>query len=155
AGQGAVRDVLFRVPRCDGQGRRAARAPHPEPTGLQLGARAGHGARPPLPRHQPGLGTHAGLRLADLGRPALADRGLRTDAAREGGAGVMNAAPRFTARPFSQGLALGMTGLGLASVAAGLAVSPERTWANVLVGDLYLLFAALSGALLLSLLFLS
>ena len=67
----------------------------------------------------------------------------------------MNAAPRFTARPFSQGLALGMTGLGLASVAAGLAVSPERTWANVLVGDLYLLFAALSGALLLSLLFLS
>ena len=67
----------------------------------------------------------------------------------------MKGGPRFVPRDLWLRLALGLVGVGVVAVAVGLTRAPQRTWANLLIGDLYLLFAALSGVLFLSLQFLS
>ena len=46
--------------------------------------------------------------------------------------------------------ALALAGLGVATIATGLAWSPARTWPNLLLADVYLLTIALSGALFVS-----
>jgi len=51
--------------------------------------------------------------------------------------------------------ALALAGLGLLAIASGLAWSPARTWPNLLLADVYLLSMALSGALFISIQFLS
>jgi hypothetical protein len=50
---------------------------------------------------------------------------------------------------------LPLIGLGLTTIAAGLAWSPERTWPNLLLSNLYLLSMALAGAILISIHYLS
>jgi hypothetical protein len=51
--------------------------------------------------------------------------------------------------------ALAVAGLGGLAIAAGLAWAPARTWPNLLLADVYLLSLALSGALFISMQFLS
>jgi hypothetical protein len=50
---------------------------------------------------------------------------------------------------------LPLIGLGLTTIAAGLAWSPARTWPNLLLSNLYLLSMALAGAILISIHYLS
>ena len=51
--------------------------------------------------------------------------------------------------------ALALAGLGVATIATGLAWSPARTWPNLLLADVYLLSMALSAALFMSIQYLS
>jgi len=51
--------------------------------------------------------------------------------------------------------ALAFAGLGVCAIVAGLAWSPARTWPNLLLADMYLLSLALSGALFISMQYLS
>src|SRR6185295_19562974 len=51
--------------------------------------------------------------------------------------------------------ALAVAGLGVLTIAAGLAWAPARTWPNLLLADVYLLSLALSGAVFISMQFLS
>ena len=62
---------------------------------------------------------------------------------------------RVTVSHESRMVALPLIGVGLTTVAAGLAWSPERTWPNLLLSNVYLLSMALSGALVLSIHYLS
>jgi hypothetical protein len=64
-------------------------------------------------------------------------------------------AARATVPPFSRMIALPVIGVGLTTVAAGLAWLPERTWANLLLSNVYLLSMALSGAIVISVQYLS
>jgi hypothetical protein len=51
--------------------------------------------------------------------------------------------------------ALALAGLGGVAIATGLTASPARTWPNLLLADVYLLTIALSGALFVSMQYLS
>ena len=117
-------------------------------------------AGPDLPRDHAGLRTHARLRLPDLARAAVADRGIRADPAGERRVFV-SATPAMEAAaplvlPARYGrLAMALMAAGVLAVAAGLWQAPQRTWANLLLGNLYLLSIGLFGALFLCFQFLS
>jgi hypothetical protein len=62
---------------------------------------------------------------------------------------------RVTVSRESRMLALPLIGVGLTTVAAGFAWAPERTWPNLLLNNVYMLSLALSGAIVLSIHYLS
>jgi hypothetical protein len=62
---------------------------------------------------------------------------------------------RVTVPPEWRMIPLPLIGLGLTTIAAGLAWSPARTWPNLLLSNLYLLSMALAGAILISIHYLS
>jgi hypothetical protein len=55
----------------------------------------------------------------------------------------------------SRPIAVAFIALGLTSAAAGLVLAPERTWPNLLLGNLYLLTMALAGAIVVCMHYLS
>ena len=61
----------------------------------------------------------------------------------------MNAPVRVTLPDEARVVAFSLIGLGLTVAAAGLALSPARTWPIVLLSNLYLLSLALAGAIVL------
>jgi hypothetical protein len=61
----------------------------------------------------------------------------------------MSAAPQFALSPSWRRVAVAMAATGLLAAAAGVYVAPQRTWSNLLLGEVYLLFIALSGVLFL------
>ena len=61
----------------------------------------------------------------------------------------MSAPVRVTLPDEARVIALSLIGLGLTVSAAGLALSPARTWPILLLGNLYVLSLALAGAIVL------
>lgn len=67
----------------------------------------------------------------------------------------MMADDRIVFPPLCCAAALALAGLGVLTIATGLAWSQARTWPNLLLANVYLLSMALSGALFISMQFLS
>src|SRR5262245_55652287 len=151
----ALRNVLSRVPRGARQGRRSTRPADSESARLHLATSERDGAGTDLSRHQPRIGTDAVVCRADSVRAALARRAVRERAARRQGAAAVTSSARTVSTPSLRVSALALVSLAAVTVLAGLAWSPARTWPNLLLANVYLLSIALSGALFISIHYLS